>query len=144
MSTLPFLTADPALVAELVDANHILYKQGVVDGFGHVSVRHPEHPGRFLIARSMAPALVTPADIVELDLDGNPVIAGAPGSYLERFIHGEIFRARPDVMAVVHAHAEDILPFGLADGTPLRPVIHSGSFIGANVPVWDKIGRAHV
>src|SRR5262245_41599910 len=96
---------DPAVIDDLVDANHILYQQSVVDGVGHVSSRHPENPERFLIARSMAPALVTAADIVELDLDGNPVKPNTPGSYLERFIHSEIYRARPDVIAVVHSHS---------------------------------------
>ena len=132
-----FVTADPALFADLVDANHILYKQGVVDGFGHVSARHPENPGRFLIARSMAPALVTAADIVELDLDGNPVVAGAPASYLERFIHGEIFRVRPDVMAVVHSHSLGLIPFGLVKGVQLRPVSHMGGFIGTGAPIYE-------
>src|SRR5580700_7760824 len=126
-----------ALIQDLVIANRILAKEEVVDAYGHVSVRHPDDPGRFLIARSLAPELVGPDDIVELDLDGQPVRADKRSLYLERFIHAAIFAARPEVMAVVHAHAEDTLPFGIADGTRLRPVIHSGSFIGAEVPVWD-------
>ena len=81
-------------IRELVDANHILFDQGVVDGFGHVSARHPERPDRFLLARSMAPALVTEKDVLEFDLDGNPVVPGGPAPYLERFIHGEIYRKR--------------------------------------------------
>jgi ribulose-5-phosphate 4-epimerase/fuculose-1-phosphate aldolase len=125
------------LIQDLVIANRILAKEEVVDAYGHVSVRHPDDPGRFLIARSLAPELVGPDDIVELDLDGQPVRADKRSLYLERFIHAAIFAARPEVMAVVHAHAEDTLPFGIADGTRLRPVIHSGSFIGAEVPVWD-------
>jgi HCOMODA/2-hydroxy-3-carboxy-muconic semialdehyde decarboxylase len=137
MSTLAYTTADPALVGEIVVANHILYRQGVVDGFGHVSARHPQKPDRFLIARSMAPALVGAGDIVELDLDGNAVIAGTPGSYLERFIHGEIYRARPDVMAVVHSHSPGIIPFGLVPGVPLKPVSHMGGFIGEGAPVYE-------
>lgn len=137
MSEASFSTADPKIIAELVDANHILYRQGVVDGFGHVSARHPADPDRFLIARSMAPALVTASDIVELDLDGNPVIAGTPASYLERFIHGEIYRVRPDVMAVVHSHSPGIIPFGLVPGVPLKPVSHMGGFIGAGAPVYE-------
>src|SRR6516164_4716748 len=96
---------DPRLIADLVTANHILYDQHVVDAFGHVSVRHDKRPDRFLLARNMAPALVTPADIIEFDLDGNPVGAGDRKVYLERFIHGEIYRARPDVNAVVHSHS---------------------------------------
>jgi HCOMODA/2-hydroxy-3-carboxy-muconic semialdehyde decarboxylase len=127
-----------ALVQDLVIANRILAREEVVDAYGHVSVRHPDDPRRFLIARSLAPELVGPGDFVELGLDGEPVRSGEDRPlYLERFIHAAIFAARPDVMAVVHAHAEDILPFGVALGTPLRPVIHAGSFIGAAVPVWD-------
>jgi ribulose-5-phosphate 4-epimerase/fuculose-1-phosphate aldolase len=126
-----------ALVQDLVIANRILAQQDVVDAYGHVSVRHPGDPGRFLIARSVAPELVTAEDIVELGLDGQPSGGEKRTLYLERFIHGAILEARPDVMAVVHAHAEDTLAFGIAGATRLRPVIHSGSFIGAEVPVWD-------
>jgi ribulose-5-phosphate 4-epimerase/fuculose-1-phosphate aldolase len=126
-----------ALIKDLVIANRILATEEVVDAYGHVSVRHPDHPERFLIARSLAPELVGPDDIVELDLDGRPVREDGSSLYLERFIHGAILKARPEVMAVVHAHAEDTLPFGIATTAKLRPVIHSGSFIGAEVPVWD-------
>src|SRR5690348_11967909 len=126
-----------ALIQDLVIANRILAKEEVVDAYGHVSVRHPDNPNRFLIARSLAPELVGPEDIVELDLDGQPVREEDRSLYLERFIHAAIYAARSDVMAVVHAHAEDTLPFGIAQGTKLRPVIHSGSFIGPEVPVWD-------
>src|SRR5947209_4835864 len=126
-----------ALIQDLVIANRILAKEEVVDAYGHVSVRHPDNPNRFLIARSLAPELVGPEDIVELDLHGQPVREEGRSLYLERFIHAAIYAARPDVMAVVHAHAEDTLPFGIAQGTKLRPVIHSGSFIGTEVPVWD-------
>ena len=97
-----------------------------------------DDPNRFLIARSLAPELVGTDDIVELDLDGQPVCDEQRSLYLERFIHAAIFAARPDVIAVVHAHAEDTLPFGIARETKLRPVIHSGSFIGAEVPVWTS------
>src|SRR3984893_14060863 len=126
-----------ALIQDLVIANRILAREEVVDAYGHVSLRHPNNPYPFLIARSLAPELVRPEDIVELDLDGQPVRDEDRHLYLERFIHAEIFAARPDVMAVVHAHAEDTLPFGIAQGTKLRPVIHSGSFIGIEVPVGD-------
>ena len=126
---------------DLVIANRILAREEVADAYGHVSVRNPDNPRTFFIARSLAPELVTPDDIVELDLEGNPVGNDGRPLYLERFIHGGIYEARPDVTAVVHAHAEDVLPFGIADGTPLRPVIHSGSFIGAHVPVWDIAER---
>jgi ribulose-5-phosphate 4-epimerase/fuculose-1-phosphate aldolase len=126
-----------AVIQDLVIANRILAREEVVDAYGHVSVRHPDDPNRFLIARSLAPELVGPEDIVELDLDGQPVRDEHRSLYLERFIHAAIFAARSEVGAVVHAHAEDTLPFGIAQGTMLRPVIHSGSFIGAEVPVWD-------
>ena len=122
---------------DLVIANRILAKEDVVDAYGHVSVRHPDNPHHFLIARSVAPDLVGADDIVELDLSGQPVRDEQRTLYLERFIHAAIFEARPDIMAVVHAHAEDTLPFGIADATKLQPVIHSGSFIGSEVPVWD-------
>ena len=130
-----------ALIQDLVIANRILATEEVVDAYGHVSVRHPDHPEHFLIARSLAPELVGPEDIVELDLDGRAVGDTDRSLYLERFIHAAIFAARPDIMAVVHAHAEDTLPFGIAAGARLRPVIHSGSFIGPEVPVWDIADR---
>jgi ribulose-5-phosphate 4-epimerase/fuculose-1-phosphate aldolase len=126
-----------ALIQDLVIANRILANEEVVDAYGHISVRHPDNANRFLIARSLAPELVGPDDIVELDLEGQPVREERRSLYLERFIHAAIFAARPEVIAVVHAHAEDTLPFGIAQETKLRPVIHSGSFIGAEVPVWD-------
>jgi ribulose-5-phosphate 4-epimerase/fuculose-1-phosphate aldolase len=130
-----------AVIQDLVIANRILAREEVVDAYGHVSVRHPDDPNRFLIARSLAPELVGAEDIVDLDLGGQPVRDEQRSLYLERFIHAAIFAARPDVMAVVHAHAEDTLPFGIAQGTKLRPVIHLGSFIGAEVPVWDIAGK---
>jgi ribulose-5-phosphate 4-epimerase/fuculose-1-phosphate aldolase len=126
-----------ALLNDLVIANRILANQDIVDAYGHVSVRHPEKPDRFFLARSLAPELVTRDDIVELTLDGKPVKEEKRPLYLERFIHGGVFEVRPEVIAVVHAHAEDILPFGVASATPLKPVIHSGSFLGLHIPVWD-------
>ena len=132
----PAPAASPALVADLVAANHILFDQGVVDGFGHVSARHDKDPARFLLARSMAPALVTAADIMEFELDGAPVAAAGRTPYLERFIHGAIYRARPDVMAVVHSHSPGIIPFGVA-GAGLRPVFHLGGFLGPETPVFE-------
>jgi len=125
------------LLNDLVIANRILANEDVVDAYGHVSLRHPDDPSRFFLARSLAPEFITRDDIMEFTLDGAPVGTDKRSPYLERFIHGGIFEARPDVVAVVHAHAEDILPFGLTSGTPLRPVIHSGSFIGSKVPIWD-------
>jgi HCOMODA/2-hydroxy-3-carboxy-muconic semialdehyde decarboxylase len=125
------------LIRDLVIANRILAREDVVDAYGHVSIRNPENPRHFFLSRSVAPELVEPEDIVELGLDGEPVREEKRALYLERFIHAAILEARPEINAVVHAHAEDILPFGIAQATPLRPVIHSGSFIGAHVPVWD-------
>lgn len=127
---------DPKLIDDLVAANRILADQGVVDGFGHVSVRHDKRPDRFLISRTMAPGLVTSADIMELDLDGAPIDARGRTPYLERFIHAEIFRARPDVGAVVHSHSPGVIPFTAAK-TPLRAVYHMASFLGEGVPVFE-------
>ncbi len=129
--------APSELVQDLVDANHILYHLGVVDGFGHVSVRHPGDPDIFIISRSMAPALVTPSDLMCIRLDGRPVSHKAPASYLERFIHGEIYRARPEVVAVVHSHSAAIIPFGVVPGISLRPISHMGGFIGEAAPVFE-------
>src|SRR6516225_6723948 len=125
------------VIQDLVIANRILAREEVVDAYGHVSIRNPDNPKHFFLARSLAPELVERHDIVELDLDGQPVRDEKRPLYLERFIHAAIFEARPDVTAVVHAHAEDTLAFGVANATKLRPVIHSGSFIGAEVPIWD-------
>jgi ribulose-5-phosphate 4-epimerase/fuculose-1-phosphate aldolase len=129
------------LLNDLVIANRILAHEDVVDAYGHVSVRHPGAPGRFFLARSLAPEFVTRDDIVEFTLGGRPINEEKRALYLERFIHGAIFEARPDVMAVVHAHAEDALPFGVVSGVPLRPLIHSGSFLGAHVPIWDMADK---
>ena len=126
-----------ALLNDLVIANRILAREEIVDAYGHVSVRHPHNPAHFFLARSLAPELVTREDLIEFTLDGKPVDEQSRPLYLERFIHGGILEARADVTAVVHAHAEDILPFGVASATPLRPVIHSGSFLGSHVPIWD-------
>ena len=128
------------LLNELVIANRILANEGIVDAYGHVSVRDPANPACYYLARSLAPELVQHADIMRFNLDGTPADGDARQPYLERFIHGAIYESRPDVRAVVHAHAEDVLPFGIVS-EPLRPVIHSGSFIGAEVPVWDIADR---
>jgi len=128
------------IIDELVIANRILAHEDVVDAYGHVSVRNPEKPDRFFLAHSKSPAMVEAGDIVEHDLDANPVREERRPLYLERFIHAAIYEARPDVVAVVHAHAEDVLPFTIAKPA-LRPVIHSGAFIGAHVPVWDIAER---
>ena len=127
-----------AFIKDLVIANRILAKEDVVDAYGHVAVRNPNNPKTFFLSRSLAPELIEKEDIVELDMGGQPVDKNEKRSlYLERFIHAAIMEANPDINATVHAHAEDILPFGIASGTPLKPVIHSGSFIGPNVPTWD-------
>ena len=123
------------ILRDLVVANRILSNEDVVDAYGHISVRHPDNPKRFFLSRSLAPELVDKHDLIEFDQEGEPV-SDKRQPYLERFIHAAIFEAQPEVTAVVHAHAEDTLPFGLVS-TPLQPVIHSGSFIGGKVPVWD-------
>ncbi|MBO0753658.1 MAG: class II aldolase/adducin family protein [Bradyrhizobiaceae bacterium] len=129
--------ADPSLIADLATANHILYDQQVVDAFGHVSARHDKRPDRFLLARNMAPALVTAADIIEFDLDGNPIDAGDRKVYLERFIHAEIYRARPNVGAVVHSHSHAVIPFGAMQSHKLQAIFHMGGFIGTQTPVFE-------
>jgi HCOMODA/2-hydroxy-3-carboxy-muconic semialdehyde decarboxylase len=126
---------ETALIADLVTANHILYNEGAVDGFGHVSVRHAKNPQRFLLSRSIAPASVTAADIMEFDLDANAVDAKGRRGYLERFIHSEIYRVRPDVQAIVHSHSAAVIPFGVT-GKQLRPVSHMGGYLGAATPVY--------
>lgn len=138
MSALQQPLPDPALIDDLVDANHILFHQGIVDAFGHVSVRHDRRPDRFLLARNMAPAQVTAADIVEYEVaSGEAVAADAPRAYLERYIHSEIYKARPDVMAVVHNHSPAVLPFGIVKGARLRPACHMCGFLGEGPPVFE-------
>ena len=129
-------TVDPALMQDLVVANRVLTDLNVIDGFGHVSMRHPTDPNRYLMGRSVAPALVTADDIMEYDLDSNPVDAKGRASFLERFIHGEIYKARPDVKAIVHTHSPGIIPFSVSS-TPLRPVFHLGAFLFPDVPVFE-------
>lgn len=124
------------LIADLAAASRILAAQGVVDGFGHVSIRHPDAPDRYLMARSIAPALVTPDDIIEYDLDSNPCNANGRGSFLERFIHGEIYKARTDVMSVVHSHSPSVIPFGLV-GARMQAMFHNAAFLAVGVPVFD-------
>ena len=128
---------DSHLIADLVTANHILFEQRVVDAFGHVSVRHDKRPDRFLLARSMAPALVTATDILEFDLDGSPLAAAGRPVYLERFIHGEIYRVRPDVGAVVHSHSHAIIPFGVVQSHKLRAIFHMSGFVGIETPIFE-------
>ncbi|HSD99176.1 MAG TPA: class II aldolase/adducin family protein [Burkholderiales bacterium] len=128
--------ADPLLIEDLVAANRILAQEGVLDGWGHVSVRHDRDPNRFLLSRSLAPELVTAADILEFDLDSVPVEVMERDLYTERFIHGEIYRARPDVKAIVHSHAPPVIPFGVIS-VPLQPMYHRAAFIALGVPVFE-------
>jgi ribulose-5-phosphate 4-epimerase/fuculose-1-phosphate aldolase len=125
-----------SLIEDLVYANRILYDQGVLDGFGHVSVRDEKTPAHFLLSRSMAPGLVTTKDILEYDAEGTPIDSGGRAVYLERFIHAAIYRARPDVKAVVHSHSPSLIAFSVT-GTSLRPVYHLSSFLGAGTPIFD-------
>jgi ribulose-5-phosphate 4-epimerase/fuculose-1-phosphate aldolase len=127
---------DPALLEDIVVGSRILADFGVVDGFGHVSARSPTNPNHFLMSRSLAPALVTADDIMEFDLDGNPVDARGRTVFLERFIHSEIYKARPDVMSVVHTHSPGVIPFSVSK-VPLRAMFHNPAFLAVGVPVWD-------
>jgi len=128
--------ADRALVDKLVLANRILYRQGVVDGFGHVSARHDRSPDHFLLACSMAPGLVRGDDIIVFDLDGAGLDARGRAVYRERFIHAEIYRVRADVHAVVHSHSPAVIPFGVT-GRPLRPILHMCGFLGEGVALFE-------
>ena len=128
--------ADPRLVEDLVAANRILADQGVVDGYGHVSARHDKASERYLLARSIAPELVTAEDILEFDLDSNPIDPRGRKLYLERFIHGEIYKVRPDVKAVVHHHSPAVVPFSVSS-VPLRPIYHMAAFVSQGVPVFE-------
>ena len=121
---------------DLVVGSRILADLGVVDGFGHVSARHPTNTDHFLMARSLAPAQVTVDDIMEFDQDGNPVDAKGRAVFLERFIHSEIYKLRKDVNAIAHTHSPSVIPFTVSK-TPLRPLYHNPSFLGLGVPVWD-------
>jgi ribulose-5-phosphate 4-epimerase/fuculose-1-phosphate aldolase len=129
-------TPDPALLEDLVAANRILSDHGVLDAYGHLSARDPGNPQYYRIARSMAPALVTAADIIACDLDNNPVRPGETRLFFERVIHGEIYKARPDVMAVLHNHSPSLIPFCNSE-TRLRPMVGSAAFLGEGAPVFD-------
>ncbi len=129
-------TAAAKLIEDLVAANRILAEHGVVDGYGHVSVRHERDPNRYLLSRSLAPEIVAAGDIMEYDLDSNPLDTTGRAMYLERFIHGEIYKVRPDVMAIVHHHSPAVIPFA-ATTAPLRPLYHMSAFVGEGVPVFE-------
>jgi HCOMODA/2-hydroxy-3-carboxy-muconic semialdehyde decarboxylase len=125
-----------ALLDDLVAANRILYRQGVVDGFGHVSVRHPTRSDRFLLSVAKAPRRVTAEDIIEFDLEGRPIDGRDRPIYSERFIHSEAYKARPDVNAVVHSHSSAVVPFSVTQ-VPLRAIHNTASFLAAGVPVFE-------
>ena len=125
------------VLAELVLANRILAREDVIDDFGHVSVRHPHDAGRYFLSRSRSPEIVTRDDLMEFTLDGTPLEANGRRPYLERVIHGAVYMARPDVMAVTHHHARAVLPFATG-AARLRPVFHMASVIGREVPLWDS------
>ncbi len=129
-------TPDPALLDDLVAANRILSDHGVLDAYGHISARDPAHLQHYWISRSMPPALVTAAEIIACDLDNNPVRLGETRLFFERVIHGEIYKARPDVMAVLHNHSPSLIPFCNSD-TRLRPMVGSAAFLGEGAPVFD-------
>jgi len=125
------------LVDDLVAANRVLaHEIGVLDAYGHVSVRDPRNPNRYYLSRAISAGMVTASDIIEYDLDSKAVGGARSDGYLERFIHGEIYKARPDVMAVIHAHSPELIAFG-SSSVPLRNMIHTGSFINDGVPVFD-------
>lgn len=129
-------TADPALLADLVTANHILFDQVVVDGFGHVSVRHNNGPAHFLMARSVAPGLVSATDIIEYDSNSEPIDENGRTSCIERYIHREIYRVLHDVRAVVHSHSQAVIPF--ADTKiAMRQMNHIAAHLGAGAPAFD-------
>ena len=127
---------DPAAIEDLVAANRILAGEGILDAYGHVSIRHLGNPNRYLMSRSLAPILVTAQDIIEYDLDSTPIDPRGRVSVLERFIHGEVYKARPDVNAVIHSHSPTVVPFSVTQ-VPLRPVLHAASFLWVGVPVWE-------
>jgi ribulose-5-phosphate 4-epimerase/fuculose-1-phosphate aldolase len=140
-ATLPAAAQAPdaalaAAIEDLATASRVLADQGVVDAYGHVSIRHPGNPNHYLLSRSIAPARVTAADIMEFDLDSNPIDRQGRGLFIERFIHGEVYKARPDVNAVVHTHSPTVVPFSVTQ-VPLRPVMHTAAFLWPGVPVWE-------
>lgn len=122
---------------DLVLASRILFNEGVLDSFGHVSVRSLNNPKHFFMPRAMPPALVTAKDLIKLDGNAEPIVANSPRPNGEKFIHAEIYKVRPDVQAIVHSHSPGVIPFSLAAGRPLRPVIHTAGFLPERVSVFD-------
>jgi HCOMODA/2-hydroxy-3-carboxy-muconic semialdehyde decarboxylase len=125
------------MIEELVTANRILAREGIVDSFGHISIRHPDRPDRYLLSRARAPERIEASDIIEFTLEGEPIDAGDRKPYLERFIHGAVYEARPEIMSVVHNHSPSVIPFGVT-GTKLRPLLHMCACMGHEVPIWDS------
>ncbi len=125
-----------SLIEDLVAAYRILAEHEVIDGYGHVSVRSGDNPQRYFLSRSLAPELVTAKDIIEFDLDSNPQNGDTRQPYLERFIHGEIYKVRPDVNAVVHNHSPSVIPFGVTT-VPLKPIFHMAAFVGLGIPNFE-------
>jgi ribulose-5-phosphate 4-epimerase/fuculose-1-phosphate aldolase len=132
----PKPAASRALIEDLVAGSRILAMHDVLDAYGHISARSDKRPDRFLISRSRAPALVGAADLMELGLDSEPASGDTRKGFIERYIHGEIYRTRPDVMAVVHSHSPSVIPFGVTRAK-LRPIYHMGAFLWSGTPVWD-------
>lgn len=122
---------------ELVTANRILAREGVVDSFGHVSIRHPERPDRYVLSRARAPECIDVEDLIEFTLDGTPIDAAGRKPYAERYIHGAVYESRPEVRAVVHNHSPSVIPFAITTAK-LSPVMHMCAGIGAEVPTWDS------
>ena len=127
---------EPRFLDDLVAAYRTLAEHGVIDAYGHVSMRSPENPQRYFIARSLAPEVVQPEDVMEYDLDSVPLDERGRESVRERFIHGEVYKARPEVMAVVHNHSPSVIPFSVT-GVPMRPIYHMAAFIGEGVPNFE-------
>ncbi|MBI3705506.1 MAG: class II aldolase/adducin family protein [Rhizobiales bacterium] len=127
---------DRATLEDLAAASRILVDQGVFDSAGHFSMRHPGHPERFLMSRSLAPQMITADDIMEFDFDCNAIDARGRNGFIERYLHGEIFRARPDVLAIAHSHSPSVIAFGLSNA-PMRAMYHNAAFLAAGVPVFD-------
>jgi HCOMODA/2-hydroxy-3-carboxy-muconic semialdehyde decarboxylase len=131
------LGADQKTIEDLVVANRILAHEGILDAYGHVSVRNPRNTNHYLIARSVSPELVTANDIVEYDLDSKPIGNDESPGLIERFIHGEIYKVRPDVKSIVHTHSAAVIPFSVST-VPLRAVFHMASILATRIPVWDS------
>ena len=130
------IAASKTLIDDLVAGSRILADHGVLDAYGHVSARSDKRPDHFIMSRSRAPALVTAADLIEWNADSEAATGDKRKGFIERYIHGEIYRTRPDVMAVVHSHSPSVIPFGVTKAK-LRPIYHMGSFLWSGTPVWD-------